>query len=138
MAFMINRRAALAGAGALAAFPASAQDNKKIVIGTWGGDYSRLLTKNIDTPLLVPSKWECIHSEENAPPRKAKIMAEKALRRGTVDVSGFSSTDMFELNGQDLVEQLDYSKMPNAKNPSRVRASCGSSRFLASNIARTF
>ena len=46
MAFMINRRTALAGAAALAAFPAAAQD-KKVIIGTWGGDYSRLLTKNI-------------------------------------------------------------------------------------------
>ena len=46
MAFTINRRAALAGAASLAAFPAAAQD-KKVIIGTWGGDYSKLLTKNI-------------------------------------------------------------------------------------------
>jgi putative spermidine/putrescine transport system substrate-binding protein len=39
--FMINRRTALGGAAALAAgsaFPAMAQDNKRIVVGTWGGD----------------------------------------------------------------------------------------------------
>ena len=53
MAFMINRRTALGGAAALAAFPAAAQDNKRIVVGTWGGDYSRLLAKNIETPLLA-------------------------------------------------------------------------------------
>ena len=61
--FMINRRTALGGAAALAtgtlaagvAFPAAAQDNKKVIVGTWGGDYSRLLTKNIETPLLVPA-----------------------------------------------------------------------------------
>jgi putative spermidine/putrescine transport system substrate-binding protein len=114
--FMINRRTALAGAAALAAFPAAAQDNKKIVIGTWGGDYSRLLTKNIDTPLLVPAKWDCVHAEENADPRKAKMMAERTLRRGTSDVQGLSANDMYDMNEQGLVEQLDYSKMPNAKN----------------------
>jgi hypothetical protein len=105
---MINRRTALGGAAALAtgtlaagvAFPAAAQDNKKIIIGTWGGDYSRLLTKNIDTPLLVPNKWECVHAEENADPRKAKMMAEKSLRRGTSDVQGMSANDMYDLNQQ--------------------------------------
>ena len=62
MAFMINRRTALAGAAALAAFPAAAED-KKVIIGTWGGDYSRLLTKNIDSLL---KGTECVHAEENA------------------------------------------------------------------------
>lgn len=122
--FMINRRTALGGAAALAtgtlaagaARPAGAQDNKRIVIGTWGGDYSRLLTKNINTPLLAPAKWECVNAEENADPRKAKMMAERTLRRGTSDVQGFSANDMYDLNEQGLAEQLDYSKMPNAKN----------------------
>jgi putative spermidine/putrescine transport system substrate-binding protein len=120
MAFIINRRTALGtalgGAAALAAFPAAAQDNKKIIIGTWGGDYSRLLTKNIDTPLLVPKGWECIHDEANDPPRRAKMLAEKSLRRGTSDVQGLSAANMYEVNEQGLVEQLDYSKMPNAQN----------------------
>jgi len=116
--FMINRRTALGGAAAFAAgaaLPAAAQDNKRIVIGTWGGDYSRLLTKNINTPLLTP-KWECVNAEEQADPRKAKMMAERSLRRGTSDVQGLSANDMYDMNDQGLAEQLDYSKMPNAKN----------------------
>ena len=112
MAFMINRRTALTGAAALTALPAAAQD-KKVIVGTWGGDYSRLLTKNI-TPLV--KGFEVVHSEEQADPRKAKMMAEKALRRGTVDVQGLSANDMYEMDQQGLCEQLDYSKMPNAAN----------------------
>ena len=114
----INRRAVLGGAVLALGAPSivRAQDNKRIVLGTWGGDYSRLLAKNIETPLLVPKGWDVVKDEANAPPRKTKIMAEKALRRGTTDVSGFSSTDMFELSEQGVVETLDYSKMPNAKN----------------------
>ena len=115
----LTRRTVLAGTAGLALGApaiARAQENKKIVIGTWGGDYSRLLTKDIDAPLLVPKGWECVHAEENADPRKAKMLAEKALRRGTVDVQGMSANDMYDLNEQGLVEQLDYSKMPNAKN----------------------
>jgi putative spermidine/putrescine transport system substrate-binding protein len=44
------------------------------------------------------------------------MLAEKSLRRGTSDVQGLSSTDMFEVSQQGIVETLDYSKMPNAKN----------------------
>jgi putative spermidine/putrescine transport system substrate-binding protein len=113
---MINRRTALAGGVALAAIPAAAQDNKRIVVGTWGGDYSRLLTKDIDAPLMVPQGWECVHAEEGNDPRKAKMMAEKSLRRGTTDVQGLSANDMYDVNEQGLAEQIDYSKMPNAKN----------------------
>src|SRR3954464_9752110 len=107
MVFMISRRTALGGAAALAAFPAAAQDNKKIIVGTWGGDYSRLLTKDIDTPLLVPKGWDCVHAEENVDPRKAKMLAERSLRRGTSDVQGLSGNDMYDMNEQGLVEQLD-------------------------------
>ena len=117
--FMINRRAALGGAAAFAAgagLPAYAQDNKRIVVGTWGGDYSRLLAKNIETPLLAPKGWDVVKDEANAPPRRAKMMAEKALRRGTSDIQGLSANDMYETNEQGLAEQLDYSKMPNAAN----------------------
>src|SRR2546423_15524526 len=105
--FMINRRTALGGTAAFAAgaaLPAWAQDSKRIVVGTWGGDYSRLLAKNIETPLLAPKGWDVVKAEENAPPRKNKIMAEKALGRGSADVSGVSSTDMFEREHHGLVE----------------------------------
>jgi putative spermidine/putrescine transport system substrate-binding protein len=115
----LHRRTVLGGTAALAsglAMPAIAQDNKRIVVGTWGGDYSRLLAKNIETPLLAPKGWDVVKDEANQDPRKAKLMAEKALRRGTSDVQGLSANDMFEMNEQGLVEQLDYSKMPNAAN----------------------
>jgi putative spermidine/putrescine transport system substrate-binding protein len=117
--FMINRRTALGGAAAFAAgaaLPAYAQDNKRIVVGTWGGDYSRLLAKNIETPLLAPKGWDVVKDEGNAPPRRAKMMAEKALRRGTSEVQGLSANDMYEVNEQGLAEQIDYSKLSNAAN----------------------
>ena len=38
------------------------------------------------------------------------------MRRGTSDVQGLSANDMYEVNEQGMVEQLDYSKMPNAAN----------------------
>jgi putative spermidine/putrescine transport system substrate-binding protein len=117
--FMINRRTALGGAAAFAAgaaLPAHAQDNKRIVVGTWGGDYSRLLAKNIETPLLAPKGWDVVKDEANDPPRRAKMLAEKSLRRGTSDMQGLSAANMFEMNEQGVVEQIDYTKLANAKN----------------------
>jgi putative spermidine/putrescine transport system substrate-binding protein len=121
--FMINRRTALRSAAALAAGavvpaygPARAQDNKRIVVGTWGGDYSRLLAKNIETPLLAPKGWDVVKDEANDPPRRAKVLAEKSLRRGTSDLQGVSASNMYEMNEQGTIEQLDYSKMENAAN----------------------
>ena len=78
--------------------PAQAQDNKRIVVGTWGGDYSRLLTKNIETPLLMPKGWEVVQDEAGDPPRRAKMLAEKSLPRGTVDIQGLSAANMYEMN----------------------------------------
>src|ERR1700694_263974 len=117
--FMINRRTALGGAAALAAgaaIPAQAEDNKRVVVGTWGGDYSRLLAKNIETPLLAPKGWDVVKDEANDPPRRAKMLAEKSLRRGTSDIQGLSAANMFEMNEQGVLEQIDYSKLPNAKD----------------------
>ena len=117
--FTINRRAMLRGTAALAAgaaLPAHAEDNKRIVVGTWGGDYSRLLAKDIETPLLVPKGWDVVKDEANDPPRRAKVLAEKSLRRGTSDLQGVSASNMFEMNEQGTLEQLDYSKMANAAN----------------------
>src|ERR1700740_914676 len=97
----LHRPTVLGGTAALAsglAMPAIAQDNKRIIIGTWGGDYSRLLAKNIETPLLAPKGWESVHAEENNDPRKAKMLAERSLRRGTTDVQGLSANDMYYVN----------------------------------------
>jgi len=117
--YTIHRRSLLGGSAALAAgaaFPAMAQDNKRIVIGTWGGDYSRLLAKNIETPLLAPKGWDVVKDEANDPPRRAKVLAERSLRRGTSDIQGVSAANMYEMNEQGTIEQLDYSKIPNSAN----------------------
>jgi putative spermidine/putrescine transport system substrate-binding protein len=116
MAFMINRRTALGAAAAFAAIPARAEDNKRIIIGTWGGDYSRLLTKNIEKPLLEPKGWDVVNDEANDPPRRAKVLAEKSLRRGTSDIQGVSASLMYEMNQQGVIEEIDYSKIANSKN----------------------
>lgn len=117
----IDRRDILKGAAAAALVPAfagkaSAQAAGKVVIGTWGGDYARLLNKNIDEPILKPKGIEIVQDQAGDAPRRAKMTAEKRLPRGTVDVQGLSAANMFEMNEAGVLETLDYSKIPNAKN----------------------
>jgi putative spermidine/putrescine transport system substrate-binding protein len=119
--FALSRRQALIGAGALAGAstfgaPSFAQANKKVIVGTWGGDYSRLLAKNIETPLLIPKGFEIVKDEAGDAPRRAKMVAELRLPRGTSDIQGLSAANMYEMNEAGALAPIDYSKIPNAAN----------------------
>lgn len=116
-----DRRDLLKGAGAAALVsglgtPALAQAAGKVVVGTWGGDYARLLTKNIEDPILKPKGIEVVQDQAGDAPRRAKMVAERRLPRGTVDIQGLSAANMYEMNEAGVIETLDYSKIPNAKN----------------------
>lgn len=120
--YVITRRkalqtaAALAGAGILGPIPAWAQAKGKIVLSTWGGDYSNLLTKNISTPVLTPQGWQVVNDEAGAPQRKTKTIAEKRLPKGTSDIQAFAATDVGELVQADTLEKIDTAKLKNARN----------------------
>ncbi len=75
-----SRREVLLGAAALAgtaSLPrtASAQTKGRIVVGTWGGDYARLLNKNIEVPILIKDGWEVVQDQASA------ALDEVSLRR---------------------------------------------------------
>ena len=119
---VITRRRLIKAAGALAGVaamgggsPARAQSGGRVVLGTWGGDYSKLLSKNIDTPLMVPKKFEVVHDIGGDPERRAKMRAEARLPRGTSDLQGLSAPQMYEMNEAGLCLPIDYSKVPNAQ-----------------------
>jgi putative spermidine/putrescine transport system substrate-binding protein len=105
---------AAAGLGALGAFPAFAQADKKIVLSTWGGDYAKLLTKHVSTPVLGPKGWTVVNDEAQVTQRKAKTVAEKRLPKGTSDVQALTATDIAEMNEYGVLEPLDLSKIKNA------------------------
>src|SRR5215469_16594376 len=119
----IKRRRLMKAAGALAGVaaiggwtPARAQAAGRVVVGTWGGDYSNLLAKNIDKPLMVPLKYEVVHDIGGDPERRAKMRAEARLPRGTSDIQCLSAAQMYEMNEAGLCLPVDYAKIPNAKN----------------------
>jgi putative spermidine/putrescine transport system substrate-binding protein len=116
----LSRRGALGlGLGAIAA-PAvlrtARAEGGRVVVGTWGGDYARLLTKNIEDPILKPKGFEVAQDQANSAPRRSKMLAEKRLPRGTSDIQGLSAAEMFAMNEGGVAEAIDYSKLSNAKN----------------------
>ena len=113
---VLKGASAFAGLGALGAFPAFGQDDKKIVLSTWGGDYAKLLTKHISNPVLAPKGWNVVNDEAQVVQRKAKTVAEKRLPKGTSDVQALTATDIAELAGLDVLERLDLSRIKNAPN----------------------
>jgi putative spermidine/putrescine transport system substrate-binding protein len=86
-----------------------------VVVGTWGGDYARLLTKNVEDPILKPKGFEVAQDQAGDAPRRTKMVAEKRLPRGTSDIQGLSAANMFEMNEAGVCEPIDYSKLANAK-----------------------
>ena len=95
----ISRRGALGlGLGALT-LPAFGSGSRaqggRVVVGTWGGDYARLLAKNIEDPILKPKGFEVAQDQASDGPRRTKMVAEKRLPRGTSDIQGLSAANMY-------------------------------------------
>jgi putative spermidine/putrescine transport system substrate-binding protein len=107
--------AALAGAAALPRV-AFAQSKGRIVVGTWGGDYARLLNKNIEVPILIKDGWEVVQDQAGDPERRAKMFAEQRLPHGTSDVQGLSAINMAQMQDAGTLLTIDYGKLKNAAN----------------------
>jgi putative spermidine/putrescine transport system substrate-binding protein len=88
----------------------------KVVVGTWGGDYQNLIQKNISAPLLQPQGIEVIYDTGNDSPRKTKMMAEKMLPRGTMDISALNRAGSYEMYKAGTLLEIDTSKIPNYKH----------------------
>ncbi|MEM8665747.1 MAG: extracellular solute-binding protein, partial [Pseudomonadota bacterium] len=119
--FHIGRRGVLKGMAAGAATLAApaivrAQSAGTVIVGTWGGDYARLLNKNIEKPFLIDQGWEVIQDQAGDPERRAKMTAERRLPRGTTDVQGLSGPNMYQMYELGITAPIDYSKIPNAEN----------------------
>ena len=78
----------------------------QVVVGTWGGDYGEILQQGLDSPLARPAGLEPVQDVAPAPPRKAKLLAERQARRGSMDVAALSDVDMYELSQHGLFEPV--------------------------------
>jgi putative spermidine/putrescine transport system substrate-binding protein len=114
----LPRRTLLGGAALLAA-PAlitrRAQAAETCVVGTWGGDYARLLRENIDDPLMKPQGIDVVQDVADETPRVAKLFASRRLPHGSVDVACVGSPQGFRCAEAGLLETIDEASVPNVK-----------------------
>lgn len=115
--FTVSRRGLLGAAALLAAPPIirSARAAERCVVGTWGGDYARLLRENIDDPILKPMGVEVVQDVGDEQPRLAKLQASSKLPRGTQDIACFGAINGYRVNAAGLVEDLTEQQVPNLK-----------------------
>jgi putative spermidine/putrescine transport system substrate-binding protein len=130
----LSRRAFVQGLGvaagaAFGAWPTpEVAAQGKMVLGTWGGDYSTLLTQNVETPILKPKGIEVVQDIAGDPQRRAKLIAEKRLPRGTTDLQALAAAGSYEMWQAGVLEELDSGKIPNAKHllpPMKTKYSVG-------------
>jgi len=119
----ISRRALLGGvalaSGALAApllRPRRALAAEPCIVGTWGGDYARLLKENIDDPILKPAGIEVVQDVADESPRVAKLFAQRNLPRSVMDIACMGAPQGFRCGEAELLEKLDETKVPNLKH----------------------
>lgn len=103
--------AALAGFGGLAQAQAMTGE---LTVSNWGGDWNSNVVKSLEEPELEAKGMRIRRDLASAPARKTKILAERNLPRGTIDVAQFTDADAYELQLQGALEEIDYSKIPNA------------------------
>ena len=87
-----------------------------VIVGTWGGDYQNLLQKYIAEPLLAPKGVDVIYDTANDTVRKTKLMAEKRLPHGSMDIVALTASGAYEMWKNGTLEEIDPAKIPNMKH----------------------
>ncbi|MFG1289360.1 ABC transporter substrate-binding protein [Xanthobacter versatilis] len=112
-----SRRAVLgalgAGAAVLAAPRLARAQEGTLVVSNWGGDWNERTIRFVEAPLVESRGIKIVRDLGMEPERKAKLIAEKRLKRGTIDVIHINEGDSVELNAQDVLSDIDFSKVPN-------------------------
>lgn len=84
-----------------------------IVVSNWGGDWNDRTVRFVEKPLLEDKGFTIVRDLATEPERKAKLIAEKRIRRASADVIHVNSSDAFELQQQGVIAELDASRIPN-------------------------
>jgi putative spermidine/putrescine transport system substrate-binding protein len=88
----------------------------QVVVGTWGGDYQNLLQAHVAEQVMKPEGIEVIYDTGGDPARRVKLMAERRLPRGSMDIAALNAAGCYEMWKNGAVEELDFSKIPNSKH----------------------
>jgi putative spermidine/putrescine transport system substrate-binding protein len=116
----LDRRRFMALSGAAIATPALGKaaraEGGDLVVANWGGDWNERVVRAFEAPLITPKGINVIHDLQPVPERKAKLLAERGLPRGTIDVVWLSDADAYEMNQAGVLDPVDISRIPNWNN----------------------
>jgi putative spermidine/putrescine transport system substrate-binding protein len=118
---LIDRRrflaatAGLSGAALAGASRAAQAACSEISVATWGGDYQKFLIQFVEPPLRKAGT-EVLHDVTRPAQRITKLLAERALPQGSLDVVHLNEPDFFQVEEAGTIRELDLGKIPNAKN----------------------
>jgi len=109
------------GTGALALIgfasprPAAAQGSA-LTVGNYGGDWQKRIERIFENDFAAKHKATLTQDLGSGPSRRTKLLAERALPRGSIDVAWFTDNEAFDVQQSDVLTTLDLSKIPNAKH----------------------
>jgi putative spermidine/putrescine transport system substrate-binding protein len=116
--FHLGRRKFLTGSAATLAasmMPRGAfAHSGTLVVSNWGGDWNDNVVAAFEKPAFGNGEINIVHDLAPVAERKARLLAERRLPRSSVDVTWLSDSDAFEMYQQGVLEELDYSLLPNA------------------------
>src|SRR5947208_12366900 len=114
-----RRKFVTLGAASLVAAPAilrsgtASAASGELRVANWGGDWNERVVRAFEEPFITSKGINVIHELSNPPERKAKLMAERRLPRGSIDVAWLSDADAYEMDQAGVLEPIDQSKIAN-------------------------
>jgi len=109
----LTRRHLLGAALAGAAFPSlSFAARQQLVVGTWGGDFGKILKASVDDALMQPRGIDVVQSIGAPMQRRAKLLAERNSRRGSMDVACLADFDIHAAAGLKALLPVDVDHVP--------------------------
>jgi putative spermidine/putrescine transport system substrate-binding protein len=123
----ITRRRFTAGLGAAASLGAlplrhARGGDGQVVVGTWGGDYQNLLQRYIADPELSPKGIATIFDTANDTVRRTKLLAEKRLPHGSMDIAALNAAGSYEMWRNGALAEIDPARLPNWQHvPEKLR-----------------
>lgn len=128
----VTRRQTLIGLGALAGtagatlagiIPSQANGGR-LVVSNWGGDWNDRTVRYVEEPLLENKGIMITRDLGMEAERKAKMLAERRLRRGSVDVLHLNQADAYDMYKQDILSDIEQAKIANFTDvPDALKAS---------------
>ena len=118
---MTSRRAFLAGtaaAGITLATPGllRAPGGGRVVVGTWGGDYARLLADDVQPVLTKPGDYRMVLDTGSHTARKTKLLTTARVGGSAMDVTCLADSDMYQMHAQDILTPIADLDIPNLAN----------------------